>query len=114
MNETATGASEKRLTQLEYERLEKLRLLQEFRGKENQILALRERSIADRKAVLEMSIKNLGLERLEIERECQKVTAALANDKQEHTTLLEDIRSRLGIEGKFGYNPDTLEIVQDE
>lgn len=114
MNETASKEASKQLTELEYERLEKSRLLQEFRAKEMEILKLQERHLSDRKTVLEMSIRNLSLERLEIERERQKVGASLEAEKEGHREILAGIRSRLDLKGEFGYNPDTLEIVQDE
>lgn len=103
----------KKLTSLEYERMESTRLKRELRSKELLLLSQKAERINDKQHILELMIKTLELERRQVLDDKQTVQANLAKEKQENEELLNGIKKRLKISGKFGYNPDTLEIVEE-
>lgn len=104
----------KKLSSLEAERLEYSRVLKELRQKETAFLAQAMERLSDRQKILELQIKNLDIERFLISKDREAVKAKTAQERKDHDALLEQIRKRLKLKGTFGYNPDTLEIIQDE
>lgn len=103
----------KKLTSLEFERMEHYRLLKELRAKELAILNLQVDRIADKQRILELMIKNLDIERHSIVSDKEKVNKRAGKERDEYEVILSKIRKRARLTGKFGYNPDTLEIVQE-
>lgn len=103
----------KTLTELEVERLEKHRLLDEFRAKEIEALDLRLSQLQEKRTILELSIRNLEIERRNLLDAKTTVLKQREKDRLERVTHLEQIKARLNVKGNFGYNPDTLEIVQE-
>lgn len=104
----------KKLSALEFERMERARLLKELRSKEGESLKLQSELINAQKRILELQISNLELKRRDVIEHQAKVNQKIADDKKQYEDVLTGIKKRLKLKGKFGYNPDSLEVVEDE
>lgn len=103
--------SPKALTQVEFERMERYRLLKEMRALENKNLNLRIALIEAQKKVVATSFEKEAVAIISEQNALRVKQDAEENERKE---LMAAVRDRLQIGDKpFGYNPDTLEIVFD-
>ena len=102
----------KKLTPLEAEKMEKARLLLELREKELLLVNSEHKALDHRQQILQLMISNLTIERHAANDKKAEVLASKERDKKVHDEFLASVRKRLKLVGKFGYNPDTLEIVE--
>jgi hypothetical protein len=108
----ATKEEPKTLTEAEVERLEKHRLLCEFRDKELELIDSKVEAIGLQTTIHKLSLRNLELTKNELLSKKRETSEKSQADKISRVKTLDKIKSRLGIEGNFGYNPDTLEVIQ--
>lgn len=104
----------KTLTALEFEKMERARLLKEFRSKEAELIEARAKLVNARQQMLELSIKNLEIERRVINEDRDKLSSQRESDRKAYEEVVEGVKKSHSVEGKFGYNPDTLEIIEED
>lgn len=104
----------KKLSAFEVERLERARVLKELRSKEQVNLQLQFELVSARQKILELSIRLLDLDRHQIADDREKVNVKTATERKEYENDLAAIKKRLKLTGKFGYNPDTYEVITDD
>ena len=100
------------LTPLEFERLEKARLQSELRQKDSLVLRLKLSSLKDKRKILELTSRCYDLDEKLLSEELATLDSQAVLEKKAHEGTLQEIRARLGITGRFGYDPDTLEVVK--
>lgn len=105
--------SPKVLTRLEFEQLENGRLRRELLEKELLLADMKRERVADQKKILDLMIQCQEIDRRNIQAEKDSTLGKLRALKAPHDEVKREICVRLGIEPgtKFGYDPDTLEIV---
>jgi hypothetical protein len=110
---TPTDVEPKRLTSLEFERLERARVLKDLRAKEQECLRLKQQAVKDRRKVLELTARCYDLDDKLLFDELTALETKTRSEKDGYDKLLGEIKERLAIAGKFGYHHETLEIVED-
>lgn len=103
----------KKLTPIEAEKMERARLVFELRDKESALVAEKRRGLDSKQQILQLMISNLTIERRELNDELEKVQVKKTSEKKAHDEFLATVRKRLKLTDKFGYNPDTLEVMED-
>ena len=94
-------------------RMERARILLELREKELALVAEKRRGCDSRQQVFQLMLTNLTIDRRELNDEHEKTLARKLSDQKVHEEFLATVRERLGLLGAFGFNPDTLEIVEN-
>jgi hypothetical protein len=104
----------KKLTELEFERLEKNRAI--LNGIEGEVKLEKQRlsEVDLRQKILELMIANLNVERLGLSKNITGLNERKMREKSHHEEVLAKIKKRLKIKGAFGYNPDTLEVILND
>jgi len=103
----------KKLSPIEAAKMEQARLLIALREAEAALITEKRKGLDARQQILQLTIANLALERRALHDEMEKVKANRNAEKESHETFLASVRKRLKLPGKFGYHPDTLEIVEE-
>lgn len=93
--------------------MEHARLLIALREAETALIAEKRKGVDARQQILQLTIANLTVERRALHDEMEKVKSNRNSEKDEHELFLASVRKRLKLPGKFGYHPDTLEIVEE-
>jgi len=110
----AIEPSSKKLTELEALKLEQSALVAEFRLKEKENLDLQDKIIFLKKENLSLRIQSLDSSKVQSNENRKALEEQTKLDLAKTKELHSDIKKRLDIEAdRFGYNPDTLEIVLD-
>jgi hypothetical protein len=78
-----------------------------------ELLSGKRSAIEAKVQILNLTIRNLEISRLELESEKNGIDAEEKIEKAAYESHLKNIRGRLGFEGNFGFNNDTREIVVD-
>ncbi len=102
----------KELLPIEFERMEKERLTRELRDKERDYVRLKIAGLQDKKKILELMGRCYATDEKLAHDDLAAIEAKCAAEKTKHEAFVSTIRERLGLEGRFGYNPDTLEVIQ--
>lgn len=90
--------------------LEKSRLLSDLRTTELEVVALRKQSLADKRIIFDLSARQTETA---VAKEETAILQKQADEKKVRLELLDAIKKRLGIKSEtFGYNPDTLEVIE--
>lgn len=100
------------LTQTEFERLERYRIESDLRKKEFEYLEAKNQHIIDRDLIINLMHKNLEVDRMKLEKERETLAIATQRTKQDREKTLKAVKDRLSLTDRFGYDPDTLEIVE--
>jgi hypothetical protein len=104
----------KKLTELEVSNLEKSHVISDLRKAEDEIIKLRKCRIEDRKTILQMSIERISFESKNILDDEKELNKRKEIDNKARETILAEIKKRLNLKNSnFGYNPDTMEVVQE-
>ncbi len=101
----------KKLDKVEFFELELSQANAEILKKEHQILDLKKQLSQSRQATLKYVMKELDVERLDINNELKSLNVKVEKQKKIESLCIADIRKRLKLSGRFGYNSDTLEIL---
>jgi len=103
----------KKLTKTEFyklqwynERAERMKLEQELLRQQVKVKQLN-------RALLQYKIKDADLEITSLDREAKNVEAQAKELKSEQSDIMKRIRKRLKLNGRFGYNEETLEVIED-
>lgn len=102
----------KLLTALEVAQMDHYSLLKEYRRKERECVSARQATVEDKKAIAQLSIRCFESDAEKLAEEMKAVEKRSLQDKEKQEALLSGIRERLGLTGRFGFNPDTLEVIQ--
>ena len=94
-------------------RMERARILLDLREKELALVAERRKGCDYRQQACQLMITNLTIDRRDLNDEHEKTLAKKLSDQKTHEEFLATVRERLGLLGAFGFNPDTLEIVEN-
>ena len=103
----------KKLKKDEFLQLELEHLNSELLTKDKEILEFKRQLNRLTKSNLQHMIKDLDYECLSLKTELNTVEIKREKQKDKRNIVLSKIRKRLKLSGKFGYNPDTLEILED-
>lgn len=103
----------KKLTKTEFyklqwfsERAARLRLEEELKRKDIRIKQLN-------RVILQYKIRDEDLEISSLEKEEQNIKAQAKELKLEQSEVLKRVRKRLKLDGRFGYDEETLEVIED-
>lgn len=102
----------KLLTALEVAQMDYYNLLKELRAQERENVTARQECVANKKSMAQLSIRLFENEAEKLTGELKAIEKRSLQDREKQEALLTDIRGRLGIDGRFGFNPDTLEVIQ--
>ena len=78
-----------------------------------EILELQKQAVKDRRTILMYTIKNLDFQELEMNQKIADVKRDIENNSEKRKKYIESIKKRLRITKRFGFNPDTLEIIEE-
>lgn len=101
----------KKLTDAEFEKLERFRVEGELRKKELDYLEAKNQHVNDQEIIIQLMQKNLEVDRLKLAKERETLITATRKTKEQREQLMETIKERLELKGRFGYDPDTLVVV---
>lgn len=102
----------KKLKQSEYLELELEHLMVDAVEKDKEIAQLKMDLAHSRMSTLKYMIKELQMEKVQLADDLQNLSKKREAQTKKRSALLDKIRKRLKLSGKFGYNPDTLEIKE--
>lgn len=100
----------KKLKKSEYLALELHYKTKEVLDKTREILELKLNLIQSRKSSLKFMLTDLDRDYVRINSELKDFSKQYKST--EMNILLDKIRKRLGLKGKFGYHPDSLEVIE--
>jgi hypothetical protein len=104
---------EKVLTEIEVKDLEKTHLLSDLRKAEDEIIKLRKIVLEQRKSLLQMALRDCGLDNKAILDDEKSLEKKKNDDKKARDTVLENIKTRLGLKSaSFGYDPITCAVIE--
>ena len=103
----------KKLTQEEFFALETNHLKQNLFDKELSIISKDIQNLDTEVSLMKMTIENLSFKKANLIAHQSNTIKKRQTHIDDHQCELEAIRERLGIKGRFGFNPETLEIVGD-
>lgn len=103
----------KKLTKTEFyklqwynERSDRMKLEQEILRQQIKIKQLN-------RALLQYKIRDEDLEITSLDREEKHLKAQATELKSEQSKVIDRVRKRLKLEGRFGYDEETLEVIED-
>jgi len=100
----------KKLTEVEFERLERGHALKALRARELELCKLREEKIKERENFLKASLSLLQVERQDVAKNRNQVIAAIKSDEESNNAVKKAICERLKISEPLQYDEDTLEV----
>lgn len=103
----------KKLTKTEFyklqwynERAERMKLEQELMRQQIKIKQLN-------RVILQYKIKDEDIEINTLDKECKHLQTQAKELQTEQSEVLNRVRKRLKLEGRFGYDEETLEVIED-
>jgi len=102
----------KTLTEIEYEQLERYRALEELQKSRQDCIKYQTDIIELKKINYDLAIKALSVDKFVISENKKQIDNETIKVMAKKNIIHDVIRKRLSLNGKFGYNPDTLEIVE--
>lgn len=100
------------LLPLEFERLEKHRFRASLRQRDQEILQLRLEKIERQREILKLKVEVTKVDEAQVYKDIEAWKRRESIERAENEKDLQAIRDRLGIEGGFGFHPETLEVMQ--
>jgi hypothetical protein len=107
-------AEPKKLLEVEFERMEKARVLRELRAKEVALVDLKAKFLDAQEMILKLQVKCLEIERRVCADDRDTISGRKRMDAEAAEENMSKIKERLSIKGRFGFDPDTLEVIEDE
>ncbi len=102
----------KKLKKDEFFDLESQHVSKELLDKDKEILELKIELFKSRKSILKYMIKELDVDCVRMDKELKDFDKKYEVDSKKRNEILDRIRDRLKLLGRFGYNSDTLEIIE--
>lgn len=103
----------KKLTEAEHALIEKNHLQKKLCEKDEEILQYKLQHINNQKHILELQSRLLESQKQQISEERKAIEHNKSQADQAKNDHMDAVRERLGLSGRIGFNPDTLEVLDE-
>lgn len=104
---------DKKLTKEEFLELELLHAKSDIMNREKVILELRKELIDMKKSLLVYANKEMEVNLVDLDKTLSALNKKAEDGKKERESSIGKVKKRLKIKGRFGYDPDTLAVLEE-